>query len=190
MAQFGEMTLLRKLILMALVLSPTALPAQAAQSAVGGESSVWIGGGYSNFHADFGGSARLGGVTAFFDYNRYARLGFEGETRFLRFGNFYGEHEDNYLVGPRYVVMRHGRFRPYAKFLVGDGSIHYPFDIGHGSYFSMAPGGGLDYRLTHRWALRVDYEYQFWPGAPGISDEPSHGLNPNGVTVGVMWRLF
>jgi opacity protein-like surface antigen len=113
----------------------------------------------------------------------------EAEARFLRFNSFYGETEDNYLAGPRYTVRKFGKLEPYAKFLVGIGEIQYPFQIGSGTYLALAPGGGVTYRLSRRWAVRGEYEYQFWPGSPGFANEPAHELTPSGFHAGIAFRL-
>ena len=63
-------------------------------------------------------------------------------------------------------------------------TVKTPYKIGSGSYFAYAPGGGLDYRLTHRIVLRAEYEHQFWPSVPGIPGDPSHGLQPSGFNFG------
>jgi opacity protein-like surface antigen len=73
---------------------------------------------------------------------------------------------------------------------VGDGKIHFPFAIGDASYLALAPGAGANYRLSHRWMLRVEYEYQMWRDSPGFADEPKHELTPNGFHVGVAYRVF
>jgi hypothetical protein len=47
----------------------------------------------------------------------------------------------------------------------------------------------IDYRLTRRIALRVDYEHQFRPSAPGVDGESGHSLQPQGFGVGFAHRL-
>jgi hypothetical protein len=67
-----------------------------------------------------------------------------------------------------------------------------------GSFFAYAPGGTVEYRLTHQLSLRGDYEFQFWPsfvGPPtfnssGVLVEHNHGLTPNGLSVGATWRFL
>jgi len=169
--------------------SPQRLTAQAAPAVLGGDHTLWAGVEYSNFTPDFGPPQRLVGVGGYVDFNWNSRYAIEGETRFLRFNDFNGEYEDNYLAGPKIFVFRHGKFRPYAKVLFGVGKINFPYEIGNGSYFAIAPGAGLDYRLTGRIILRAEYEYQFWPGAPGIAGEPSNGLKPNGFSAGFAYRF-
>jgi hypothetical protein len=79
---------------------------------------------------------------------------------------------------------------PYVKALVGQGDIDFPHHFAYGRYFAIAPGGGVDLSLTGRWRIRVDYEYQIWPDAPGIPGLPSGTLNPNGVSLGFSYRAF
>jgi opacity protein-like surface antigen len=160
-----------------------------APSVTGSRSHLTAGATFSYFHADYA-HDREGGITGYFDYNLTPRYGAEGEVRFLRFDEFQGEHETHYLLGPRVAFRTSHRIVPYAKFLLGVGRITYPENIGWGGFFAMAPGGGIDYRLTHRINVRADYEYQFWPSAPHIPAEPDHGMNPNGVSVGFSYRIF
>ncbi|MGA8110042.1 MAG: outer membrane beta-barrel protein [Acidobacteriaceae bacterium] len=178
-----------RLIFCALLLLPLLACAQSQESATGGEQSLRVGGEYSLFQPDFGPNPRMQGAGAFVDVQWNSRWAAEGETRFLRFGGYQGETETNYLAGPRYVIIPHGRFRPWGEFLVGAGDIHFPYQIGHGGFFAMAPAGGVDVRLDYRLTVRASYEYQFWPSAPGVPGEPSNGMHPNGVTVGASWRI-
>jgi len=177
-------------LVLALLLGPGFMFAQAHPAVLGGGKSLWAGGEYSNYQADFGPPDRLTGLGAFVDFNWNSRFAAEAELRFLHFNGYQGEHQSNYFVGPKYTIIRYGKFRPYAKVLFGIGDIKFPYKIGSGSYFAFAPGGGLDYRLTHRIALRAEYEYQFWPSAPGIAGEPNHGIKPNGFNAGISYRIF
>jgi opacity protein-like surface antigen len=153
--------------------------------------ALWVGGGYSNIHAGFPyqSGQRLWGIGAFADYHLNSKIEAEAEARFLRFNSFYGQSEDNYLIGPRYLVGSYGRFQPYGQFLVGFGKIQYPFNIGGGRYLALAPGGGLNYRISRKFALRGEYEYQLWPQSPNFTNEPAHEISPNGFHVGISYRL-
>jgi len=137
-----------------------------------------VGGEYSNISASFPyeSGQRIWGFGAFADYHLTSHVGLEAETHFLRFNSVYGETEDNYLAGPRYLVIRFGRLQTYAQCLAGMGNIQYPFRIGNGSYFALAPGAGANYRISQRWSLRGEYEYQLWPGSPNIANQPAHEL--------------
>jgi len=180
--------LIKRLIAVAaLALLPAALFGQAAPAVRGGVPPLWAGGYLSDFHSDYS-PDRLLGVGVYVDWNLFGKLGAEGEARWLRFHQDLGTHEDNYLVGPRYSYRR-GKYVPYVKFLMGAGELNFPSGEGHGGYFAMVPGGGLDYRLNYRFTVRGDYEYQFWPSAPG-GGLPTHGLTPNGFSIGIGYRIF
>jgi opacity protein-like surface antigen len=167
--------------------------AQVTAAAIGGRHSLYAGGYYSNFSSDFNGTSasplRFSGAGVFIDWDLFGHLGAEGEARFLRFNEAHSFHSDHYLAGPRYS-MRFGKYRPYAKLLLGAGELTYPYNLAYGGYFALAPGGGLDYQIARRLAVRADYEYQFWPTAPGLPGAPSSGLNPNGLSVGIGYRIF
>jgi opacity protein-like surface antigen len=179
------------LMLSAMVLH-VGLEAQTVPAGYRTPRSLWVGGEYSNFSASFPyqSSQRLEGLGAFVDFKLGGRIGVEGDARFLNFGGYEGSTERSYLAGPKVYLFTKGRFQPYGKFLVGVGEIHYPYEIGNASYFALAPGGGAGYRLSDRWMLRAEYEYQIWPNSPGFANEPKHELTPNGVNVGVAFLVF
>lgn len=177
------------LLLSAILLLPLFAGAQSQESAEGGEQSIRVGGQYSLFQPDFGPNPRIEGAGAYTDLQWNSRWAAEGEFRYLTLGGYHGETETNYLAGPRYVIIPRGRLRPWAEFLVGAGEIHFPYQIGHGGFFAMAPAAGLDVRLSYRLTLRAGYEYQIWPSAPGVPGEPGNGLHPNGLSIGVSWRV-
>jgi opacity protein-like surface antigen len=165
------------------------LGAQAVPSATARRLTIWAGGEYSNFQTDFE-SQRMGGLGAYADFDRTPHWGAEAEARWFRFGGGSGQTAANYLLGGRYRFPRaHSKVVPYAKFLAGSGVMKYPGGIGHGSYFAYTPGAGVGFHASLRISFRVEYEYQRWPAAPGFPGVPSHGLSPNGFSVGVAWRL-
>jgi opacity protein-like surface antigen len=176
-------------LLAAWVLMSAPVWAQAGPAAQDSSARLWLGGEYSNFLPGFGPASRVTGIGIYIDLSR-PRWGIEGETRFLRVNGFHGEAQNHYLIGPTISIFRVRRFRPYAKLLCGIAQNRFPFSIGTGAYFAMAPGTGIDYRLSHRIALRADYEYQIWPTAPGVAGEPSNGMKPNGFSAGISYKLF
>lgn len=180
------------LIMFSASLLHVSLEAQTVPTAYLKPPLFWVGAEYSNVSASFPyqSSQRLAGMGVFADFRLNRRVGLEGDARFLHFGGFEDSTESSYLIGPKAYVFARGRFEPFGKFLVGKGKIHYPFSIGDASYLALAPGAGSDYRLSRRWMLRVEYEYQIWLDSPGYRDEPKHELTPNGFHVGVAYRVF
>ncbi len=193
-----------------LLIAPAAVLAQVPQSAVGGYSRLWAGGEISSFNPDYSCSSsipfncksQLIGPAAFFDFNVKPKYGVEGEARWLHWNGQGGEIESNYLGGGRYRAYRYGRLDAWVKLLMGGGLITTPyFPVAgslKGSYFALAPGGTLEFRLTDRISLRGDYEYQFWPaftGPPSYSStgalvQHGNGLTPNGFSLGVTYRFL
>jgi len=165
------------------------LVAQVVPSATSNGPVIWVGAQYSDFQTDFENN-RIGGLGVYADFDRAAHWGVEADARWFRLGETGGQSVSNYLVGDRYRhSLKHETIVPYAKVLVGAGLMNYPSNIGHGSYFAFAPGGGVDFRISPRFAVRTEYEYQGWPAAPGFPGIPSHGLSPNGISIGFAWRV-
>jgi hypothetical protein len=166
-----------------LLLGTPRLNAQAVPTATGPGSYIAVGGGASLFQADYG-KRVIDGFTGYADVNPTWRYGLEAEVRVLNHHTSEDVSERNYLIGPRVAVAGFGPFRPYAKFLIGDSRIEFPFRYAQGSYLTYAPGGGLEYMLGDRLAIRIiDAEYQFWPSFTYGS------LHPYGVSAGISFRL-
>jgi opacity protein-like surface antigen len=78
-----------------------------------------------------------------------------------------------------------------GKFVVPNDALQTSMqDVGDANYFTIAPAGGVDYRLQDRRAIRMEYEYQFWLNSPGYSSQPDHPLRPNGFHAGISYRIF
>jgi len=159
--------------------------AQSPESAIGDWSSLSVGGTFSTTRLQYG-QHWLEGGGVFVDGNFNWRFGVEGEANWAVLHQLSDTHATTYLVGPRYQMnaFDNYRFRPYVKFLAGDGEFNFPYNYAHGSYFVMAPGGGLDYWLNSRIRLRLlDAEYQYWPGF-------TYGSQTNlSVSVGIRYRI-
>ena len=86
--------------------------------------------------------------------------------------------------GAIYTWNRYRNFRPYAKYLVGIGSIDFATSgpYSHDTFAVFSPGGGAEYRAWRHVWIRGDYEYQFWHHTFGPDD-----LNPNGITIGASY---
>jgi hypothetical protein len=157
--------------------------AQNLPAADGPGSYIQVGGNVSLYQIDYG-QRELGGGAVYIDANLYRTIGVEAEARTLRLNEDAGTHEATYLVGPRYS-LRMNRIRPYAKLLVGRGEFYYPFHYAQGSYFVVAPGAGVDWRISRRLTVRViDVELQDWPR---FSFGP---LKPYGISSGIAFRVF
>ncbi len=150
-----------------------------------------VGGSFSFFDASYA-SNKVAGLGTFVDYSPLfeGNLGVEAEGRWLTTGGSHGFSEYNYLAGPRYRFYMNDRYQPYAKVLLGGGEINFSYNLAHGGYFALAPGGGIDIALDRRWTVRADYEFQIWPSAPGIPGIQNGSVHPNGVTIGFSYRLF
>jgi opacity protein-like surface antigen len=92
--------------------------------------------------------------------------------------------QDTGLGGAIYDWNRYRKFRPYAKYLVGVGSIDFPpfGTYSHDTFLVFAPGGGVEYRAWRHIWIRGDYEYQFWQHVFG-----PHDLTPTGFTIGASY---
>jgi opacity protein-like surface antigen len=151
-----------------------------------------VGAEYANLQAGFpnGSNLRLSGVGVFGNFNWNHTYGMEAHARFLNFNSWNGETEQDYLAGPRYTFLHRNKLRPFAAFNVGLVKIQYPFSMGTGTSFAMAPGGGVEYRLSHKWSIRGNYEYQILLNSPDFTNEPKFGIKPNGGLVGISYRLW
>lgn len=58
-----------------------------------------------------------------------------------------------FLFGPQ-VSFKLNRVTPFAHFLMGDAIVHYNGYLSSGSSYAYAAGGGADFNLTRRLALR------------------------------------
>ena len=162
--------------------------AQVAPSTRGnlGGTVLTVGGGFSAFRPNYG-TNEMYGFTAYSDFTFFHGLGVEAEGRSIFLNKWDNKvREDNFAGGARYEVIHHGQFRPYVKALAGLGSIDFPGTIyTHDTFGMYSFGGGVDYRFTRRIYFRGDYEYSYWRHTFG-----PHDLNPNGVTLGVSYRIF
>ena len=187
-------TTVRCLAMAALVCAAvaTATQAQTVADGRGGAASLWVGAEYADFKAGFpkDSTVQLGGVGGFATYNWNRHYALEMHARFLNMNSWNGETEQAYLVGPRYSFLRGEKLRPFALFQMGFVKIQYPFQMGTGTSFAMAPGGGVEYRLGRKLSVRGAYEFQMLSNSPDFTNEPKFGIRPTGATVGVSYRIF
>jgi hypothetical protein len=204
------MTMRRSSVLFVLLLlaaGAVQVRAQAVASAIGRQFSVTAGGMASIFQPDFtddswactqpcqsnsswypvaqNGTQPLLGVGTYVDvkFSRWVQI--EAEGRWLRFHQYAGVNQDNYLIGPRVPLYQAGRSTVYAKALGGYSNMVFGAGNGDGQFTALAFGGGLDLKLTKRISLRAaDFEYQYWPSWGNSS------LSPYGGSVGIGYRFF
>jgi hypothetical protein len=97
------------------------------------------------------------------------------------------DKQKSFVAGP-VIEYAFGRFHPYADFLIGKGAIDYlggGYIFGTEKYISSStvvysPGVGLDYSITHHFALKADLQYQHWD-VPVVA---SGRMNPTVVSFG------
>jgi hypothetical protein len=159
---------------------------QVAPAAYEHRPTVTVGGFGSAFQPDYAGNGiaqsspnPLIGPGVYVDFKLSRWVDIETEGRWLRFNEYLGISEDSYSLGPKVPIRTMGNFTPYGKFLVG---------FGTGSYLTgnatvLTYGGGVDYRLSRRFTLRMaDFEYQQWLLTPR--------LHPYGGSVGIGYNFF
>jgi hypothetical protein len=194
-------------LLMLLVTRAAVVRAQAAPAATGRQFSVTVGGMASVFQPDYvydswactqqcqnnsnwyaaatKANQPLLGVGAYVDVKLSRWVQIEAEGRWLRFHQYVGVNQDNYLIGPKVSIFRPGRTTAYVKALGGYSNMVFGTGVGNGQFTSLAFGGGLDWRLTKRISLRAaDFEYQYWP------EWGNSSLSPYGASMGIGYRIF
>ncbi len=183
---------LKALLAAVMVSAVVPIYSQVAPEAKAPGIPLTVGVGYSNYATDW--SGRLEGPALWLDWNFYTGpqflhgFGIEMEARDLNYGRSVPKlRMDTISGGAIYTVRHFRRFSPYAKFLVGYGSMDFVVNIPnytHDTRTLYAPGGGVDYRLFRNISVRGSYDYQFWSNFFN-----HHALNPNGVTVGLSYDL-
>jgi hypothetical protein len=176
--------------------------AQTVPAATESRLPLAVGAGFSGYNPDLRGGHLLGGAL-WVDYfpNQVPRLlqgiGIEAEARDLSLDRSSSQpanlREDTVEGGLIYSWRHFRNVHPYGKFLMGYGNTDYENAAklrGHDSRTITIAGGGVDIRVFQRVWLRADYEYQFWPDffkhpAPIPADQ----LNPQGFTVGALYRF-
>jgi len=185
------------------VCSASSVLAQSAPPATRPTLTLAVGAGLSGYNPDFRHGHLLGG-TLWIDYTLphmpyfMHGIGLEAEGRDLNYGHSGTEppvlREDTALGGVFYSWPRYYKFRPYAKAMLGYGNTDYMLSRlpwNRQSRTITGAGGGVDYRLTQKIWLRVDYEYQSWPTFfKHFNNIPPAGrLNPQGFTIGAMYHF-
>jgi opacity protein-like surface antigen len=156
--------------------------AQSAESADLSRPSLWVGASASGDYLQYG-VRKMAGVSAFVDADSAHHIGVEGEGHWLEFHQTANVHAESYLVGPRFHLNVR-KFQPYVKGMVGFAHFNFPYNFAHGTYLVVAGGGGVDYRITPRWSVRGEVEYQDWP------QFTFGAMTSVGVSGGIRYRVF
>lgn len=181
-------TCLLSLLLSLVIVLPSALHAQATAAATRG-GIAQAGAAYTYSNEDEYPGKHLQGLTLYGTFDLNNHIGVEGNVHLASlFKSYFDYKETSYDAGIRWAWHKR-KFTPYAKGLVGFGHATAPTPeqiVGGstpGTYFLFGLGGGLDYGLTEKINLRVDFEYQRWPNFP------PHGLTPPLLNVGAAYRF-
>lgn len=164
-----------------LIFSTQLIYAQSLPSGYAGKLHISVGGMISEYDLSVG-SRHLLGYTAFADIDSRRPLGLEVEVRRLEFRQVAQEHAATYSIGMRYHHAL-GRATPYGKFLVGIGTLNFPYSYAHGRYAAISLGGGVDLRLRQHIDFRGDFEAQRWPAFSFGS------MSAYGASVGLRYRI-
>jgi opacity protein-like surface antigen len=161
-----------------------------------------VGVGPVSYDVDIG-HGRMYGFAGWFDIYPgklpsilHGHLGAEGELRHISLGasssqqrNLYAPQPpvryDTAAMGLIYIWHRLKNVRPYAKCMIGDGSVDFPplsKSYAHDTRTYTAPGGGLEFRVKQDLWVRADYEYQRWQSLAVYGN-----LKPQGFTLGVSY---
>jgi opacity protein-like surface antigen len=130
-------------------------------------------------------------------------LGITGDIGGYHVGNVgavnVGSNLFTYMAGPQVYTRNFGRVTPFAHILFGGAhSTGSALGLsGSRNSFAMAPGGGLDFRLTKHMSLRAGpVEYLFTNfkeitggGQPGPTRMDRQVQNNLRVSTGVRWRF-
>jgi opacity protein-like surface antigen len=152
-----------------------------------------VGAGPVGYDVDIG-HGRMYGFASWFDifpgklpsFLR-GRLGAEGELRDISLNRSSTQPNVRYdtaAMGLVYVWRHFHNIRPYAKCMIGDGSVDFPRlspTYAHDTRTFTAPGGGFEFRIKQDLWVRADYEYQTWQALV------FGNLKPQGFTVGVTY---
>ena len=142
--------------------------------------------GYSYIHFAPGAGlpqADFNGGSASFAYNFNHYFGLVGDFGGYHAGDYVGDSIDaniySYLFGPRISYRNDTRWTPFAQILLGGAHGNYTSlsssTSGSSNGFAMAAGGGLDFGLNRRFAIRLfQVEYFLTDFNPNISGIPTH----------------
>ena len=167
--------------------------AQVVPSAFRGADTLWVGAEYSNFDASFPyqSNQRLQGIGAFADFNLNAHLGVEGNARFLSFGGFGGVTENTYLIGLPISLCKTRQTAALRTNSHWRRKHSLPIQYRRCKLLCSRPNRWRQLSSTRSMEperrIRISNSGS---NSPGYSNQPDHQLRPNGMNIGVAYRLF
>ena len=177
-------------LLCAAMCSATNLAAQVAPTAKLGGYPIGVGVGLSRYYLDYGPGRYMEGPVAWANISLFHGLGVDGSARSIFMftpDSLTRMQQTTFLGGVFYEGPHYHFVRPWVRGAGGLGVIEFPSKnplYTRDSYSVFAPSVGADFQVSDHVAIRTQYEYQFWKDYHG----PKY-LNPQGVTVGVMYSL-
>ncbi len=142
---------------------------------------LFLGAGYVRANPDYS-PATFQGFSLFATADLSTNFGAEAKFHHISGPASDAISETTYELGLR-ARTHLGPVVPFLEILAGLGSFSYQKSLQNGTYGIFAGGGGIDYKLSRKFILRGEYEYQKW------SNFPPRGLQPNLASVGIGYRL-
>jgi hypothetical protein len=174
------------------LLSPRHLSAQASAAASKGiDLSAFT--AFSRIWTDYGYPA--GGYLFGVDFTRHYNLPVTPSIEFRIKSTSGGRTVDESTLGGGIRVERTIKnFHPYATLLISKGTIHYNFSNPYDPHpngqpytqdgsIVYSPGMGVDYDLAYHWAVRADYQFEFW------NLGYNQTLSPRALAIGILYRV-
>jgi len=135
------------------------------------------------------------GITAGVDLSLFSLHGYHASAEVRGIYPFDKGHVDSQksVMGGVKVDHRLARSLVYVDFLAGRGEIDYQnggFTVGSLKYISTTTnvysfGVGADLNVSHHFAVKADYQYQYWK-TPVI---PAGSVHPSVLSLGVVYRF-
>ena len=146
--------------------------------------SLSVGDTVSFFHLQYG-AERLGWIVGVRRFGYQAALGHRRRGPLAHLQS-HGRRPGRDVPGRPAVFLECGsRFRIYGKGLVGVGKFTFIDNSAQGTYFVVAPGEGVDFKINRHFQWRLaEFEYQYWPGFP------TKALSTAGVSSGIRYTIF
>jgi len=91
--------------------------------------------------------------------------------------------EDAFLGGLK-IEKGFRHFSPYFNVMIGYGVINYVQAKSNDNSIAYDVGVGLDYNITHQFAIKVDEQEQFWKLGQATSE-----LTPQSISFGIVYRV-